>query len=233
MEKIEIERKNGMVSLSLCGEVLKCETCTNVIRRLNKINESEILEEFENENSLIQIKISFLPTSNTKEYFSFDGIRKILKEIFQLKENQNQGERAIVKIYFFKKELHLEVFFFDLLSEPLQYILKEMQKSIPFKDINCKFSFKEYHLPNGLKSGTDIFEVPMNVGQGTLINNKFLQKLGYSNEQLKEMDYFIGTGLKIFYLSEIFDNSIFKLEKKMSQENNIHKVMNGHFGFFD
>jgi hypothetical protein len=231
MEKIEIERKNGMVSLSLCGEILKCETCTNMINKINRINAMEVFEEFGNKNSLIHITMTLSPSSYTKDYFSFDGIRGLLNQIFQLKEHRD--EKGVVKIYFYKKKLHIEVLYFYLINEQFHINLKNLQSSFPFNDKSSKFSFQEYHLPKGLEPGNELLEVPLNVGQGTLNESKFLLKLGFTTEQLKEMDYFIGTGLKIFNLSEIFDNSIFKLEKKMSQENNIHKVVTGHLGFFD
>jgi hypothetical protein len=233
------------IEMSLCDDLMNCPACVHSIYKIQQKIVDDIVNEYD-ENiplELARIKISIPPTETNVRYFSFEGIENIVKQLFQSEESSFKKEIVNTNVYlkvFFTNDilytiplLNIEFFIFKKIEDNSLIHFSNFLSSKLINLIGCKGIIERKKLTHSLFLRS-ILETPLLMGQKPFSLDGIYKSIGFSKNQLTEMNYMLGISImkldcgKFFSTKELqlFDDArmmIYKEKKELEIREKVAK----------
>jgi hypothetical protein len=223
MENVKVKIQKDNVILTLCDEFGQCHICNSLIKRKNRIIADDIIEEFKKIKRFVSIKLKIVPSKITESYFSIFGVNNIVSKFFKTNDRIVRNElfqvNGVIKVYFLKNIIHIELFFFNDLGKETKSHFEKVINGFELYSDSGEIEMTEHFHPNGIYSQSKLFSIPDYEGKGSFTNDIELLDIGLPQKDLKELDMLMGIGLKRFNGRDYFKSkphTLFELERSVN-----------------
>lgn len=198
------------VEMEVCDNPMECPECCYILNKRNEKVIDEIVSELEDlfPLDITRIEMNIFPSEKNIKYYSFDGIEELIKSLFQSEKSRVQKDLGIsdifLKVHFVKNPIYniptIRIEFIipkKISDESLMMISNFLNHKLIFF-IGSVGKVERIKIPHPLNL-KKIFKIPMIMGLPMFVSEGLYKSMGFSESQLVEMNYLLGS--TIFHLN--------------------------------